>query len=107
MAKNTVSVEVQEEALLIAKKTQKQGQSKEQTKLIAQGIQKGIADYKKSAKNKQRQTDKFNKQKRKDQNSKQIVIKEDEDENQSYSTMIPWGLLGISWLGFIVYFYQS
>ena len=102
MAKNNISVEVQEEAMLIAKKTQKQGQSKEQTKLIAQGIQKGISEYKKSAKNKQRQADKFNKQKRKEQISKKVVIGED-DENKSNNAIMPWVLLGISWLGFIVY----
>ena len=106
MAKNKVSVEIQDEALLIAKKVKKTGQSKEQTKLIAQGIQKGIAEYKKSAKHKQRQTDKFNKQKRKNQDSKQIDTLENE-VNQSSTAIIPWTLLGISWLGFIVYFYQS
>lgn len=45
-----ISNETVEEALAIAKKTQKSGQSKEQTRLIAQGIQKGIAEYKKSVK---------------------------------------------------------
>ena len=108
MAKNNVSAEVQEEAMLIAKKTQKQGQTKEQTKLIAQGIQKGVAEYKKSAKNKQRQADKFNKQKqkRKEQNAKQTIIQED-DGNKSNISMTPWVLLGVSWFGFIVYFSLS
>lgn len=102
MAKNNISVEVQEEAMLIAKKTQKQGQSKEQTKLIAQGIQKGIAEYKKSSKNKQRQADKFNKQKRKEESLKKVVI-DVENENKSNNRITPWVLLGLSWLGFIVY----
>lgn len=106
MAKNNVSVEIQEEALLIAKKTQKQGQTKEQTKLIAQGIQKGIAEYKKSAKNKQRQADKFKKQKRKSQNEKLLVVQEG-DKNKLNTLMISWLLLGISWSGFIVYLFQK
>ncbi|MEF1163713.1 DUF2956 family protein, partial [Vibrio parahaemolyticus] len=40
------SLETQTEAMKIAKATQKPGQTKEQTKLIAQGIEKGIAQYK-------------------------------------------------------------
>ncbi|MCA2486923.1 MULTISPECIES: DUF2956 family protein, partial [Vibrio] len=36
------SLETQTEAMKIAKATQKPGQTKEQTKLIAQGIEKGI-----------------------------------------------------------------
>lgn len=47
---NTPSVESQQEALKIAKATQKPAQTKEQTKLIAQGIEKGIALYKKQQK---------------------------------------------------------
>ncbi|MFT6123552.1 MAG: hypothetical protein ACJASG_002086, partial [Oleiphilaceae bacterium] len=44
----------QEEAMKIARGTQKTGQSKEHTKLIAQGIQKGIEQYKKQHKSKAR-----------------------------------------------------
>ena len=42
-----ISKEVQEKSMKIAKGIQKKGQTKEQTKLIAQGIEKGIAEYKK------------------------------------------------------------
>ena len=45
--KHQVSPETQEESMKMAKATQRPGQSKEQTKLIAQGIQKGIEQYKK------------------------------------------------------------
>ena len=41
------SQEVQTEAIKVAKSIQKPKQTKEQTKLIAQGIEKGIAEYKK------------------------------------------------------------
>lgn len=44
------SQETQNEAMNIARATQKPGQTKEQTKLIAQGIEKGIALYKKQQK---------------------------------------------------------
>ena len=54
MAKNKeklqISPEVREEAMRVAQATKKPGQTKEQTKLIAQGIQKGIAQYKKQQK---------------------------------------------------------
>ncbi len=46
--KNKVSPEVEIQAMKIARGTQKMGQTKEQTKLIAQGIEKGNAIYKKS-----------------------------------------------------------
>lgn len=44
------SPQTQEEALKLAKGTQRPAQTKEQTKLIAQGIQKGIDLYKKQQK---------------------------------------------------------
>ncbi|MGL6027533.1 MAG: DUF2956 domain-containing protein [Vibrio sp.] len=55
------SLQTQQEALKISKATQRPGQTKEQTKLIAQGIEKGIALYKKQHKEKQRQADKARK----------------------------------------------
>ncbi len=55
------SLETQTEAMKIAKATQKPGQTKEQTKLIAQGIEKGIAQYKKQQKERNRQADKAKK----------------------------------------------
>ena len=47
-----------DEALRIARGTQRPGQTKEQTKLIAQGIQKGIEQYKKQQNAKARELDK-------------------------------------------------
>ncbi len=52
---------LQEEALLVAKSTQAAGQTKEQTKLIAKGIEKGIAFYKQQQKAKARELDKARK----------------------------------------------
>ncbi|MFT4924203.1 MAG: hypothetical protein ACI8WB_000281 [Phenylobacterium sp.] len=51
---NAPSAEVVKEAEAIAKGSQRPGQTKEQTKLIAQGIQKGIELYKKQHKVKAR-----------------------------------------------------
>lgn len=105
---NNVSNETIEEAQAIAKKTQKAGQSKEQTRLIAQGIQKGIAEYKKSVKAKQRQADKAQK--------KQQKQKQQQDESQQptqpvttnhKNTLLPWGLLVASWSIFALYFFYT
>jgi len=103
--KNEISQETQDEAMQIAKKTQKQGQTKEQTRLIALGIQKGIAEYKKSIKIKQRQADKDRKKRQK---SAPEIERPPTDETQSseqtsHSTALPWSLLIISWLGFAAY----
>ncbi|MEI6897440.1 MAG: DUF2956 domain-containing protein [Psychromonas sp.] len=104
-AKN-ISHETVDEALAIAKKTQKPGQSKEQTRLIAQGIQKGIAEYKKSSKAKHRQADKAqkkqSKQKQSDQDESTIT-----ESPETKNSALPWGLLIVSWLIFIFYFFYT
>lgn len=72
--KNTTlipSEQTQQEALKIAKATQRPGQTKEQTKLITQGIEKGIALYKKQQKEKHRQADKLRKKALKAKQSRQ------------------------------------
>jgi hypothetical protein len=105
---NEISQETQDEAMLIAKKTQKQKQTKEQTRLIALGIQKGIADYKKSAKNKQRQTDKAKKKRQKTEPETDLPTTEEQPTDQPKNTAIlPWSLLVISWLGFAAYIFSQ
>jgi len=87
----------------IARAIQKPNQTKEQTKLIAQGIQKGIAEYKKQQKNKARELDKLKKKiTRKQQNN---IIKEGETETESHckKSWLPWVLLIISWLGMALF----
>ena len=56
--KNKVSDKIKDDAMKVAAGTQKPGQTKEQTRLIAQGIQKGIAQYKKQQSIKTRELDK-------------------------------------------------
>ncbi|WP_100753279.1 DUF2956 domain-containing protein [Vibrio salilacus] len=106
------SPETQQEAMKIAKATQKPAQTKEQTKLIAQGIEKGIALYKKQQKERARLTDKA---KKKAQKSK-YVVQTATDINNEPSTVVerstktyllPWILLITSWIGFVVYVSQS
>lgn len=103
---NTPSLETQNEALKVARATQRPGQTKEQTKLIAQGIEKGITLYKKQQKEKSRQADKAKKRALKLKNAEQDSPVDDEvilATNHRFATVLPWGLLVLSWLGFIAY----
>jgi hypothetical protein len=99
--KHKVSPEVAVQAIKMAKSTQKMGQTKEQTKLIAQGIEKGIAEYKKQQGRKLREIDKQRKQKIKQRdNASTETVKE--ASNNSIKPL-PWVLLTLSWLGFFAY----
>ena len=100
--KNKVSDEVVVQALKIAKGTQKMGQTKEQTKLIAQGIEKGIAEYKKQQGKKLREIDKQRKQKLKQRESDSTKTVEVLATDNAIKPL-PWILLAISWLGFVAY----
>ncbi|GAD89048.1 hypothetical protein VHA01S_014_00730 [Vibrio halioticoli NBRC 102217] len=91
----------------VAKATQKPGQTKEQTKLIAQGIEKGIAEYKKRQKQKSRDADKLKKQnlKKKQQqlSTPDNTPSAQDNVSTAKSNRLPWVLLVISWVGFIAY----
>lgn len=101
---NQVSPQSQDEALAVAKSTQKPGQTKAQTKLIAAGIEKGIAEYKKQHKAKLREQDK---QRKKEKRNKAKVLNAEVDvvdelpEQTSSIQWLPWGLLTVSWAIFI------
>lgn len=101
------SLETQTEAMKIAKSTQKPGQTKEQTKLIAQGIEKGIAQYKKQQKERNRQADKAKKkQQREKQRQADDVVELDSanvEAPTSKPAVLPWALLVLSWAGFAAY----
>ncbi|MCL1124504.1 DUF2956 domain-containing protein [Shewanella surugensis] len=99
-----ISNEKKHQALQMAKATQKPGQTKEHTKLIAQGIEKGISEYKKQQKTKARTRDKQRKQ--------SLKIKSSDNQPEEISPMkptpapyLPWSLLVLSWMSFIVYIY--
>ncbi|WP_325891928.1 DUF2956 domain-containing protein [Grimontia sp. NTOU-MAR1] len=106
MSNATPSPETQQEAMKIAKATQKPGQTKEQTKLIAQGIEKGIALYKKQQKAKARDRDKERKKQLKQKQVDTTQLQDVTETEQSVSTssnLLPWGLLIASWAGFAAY----
>ena len=108
MAKHSYSapsIETQNEAMAIANKIKKAGQSKDQTKLIAAGIQKGIAEYKKSVKEKQRQADKEKKKQKRMQATKgeenSSIPENKSPVNYLFITLI------LSWCGFAAYYLTS
>lgn len=104
MAKQNISNEVVIEAMKIARSTQKPGQSKEQTQLIAKGIEKGIAEYKKQQKAKARAADKARKQQQKNKSGVETEPKVVTVENTGRSSgIVPWILLILSWIGFAGY----
>jgi hypothetical protein len=100
--KNKISPQAEAQATKIAKGTQKSGQTKEQTKLIKQGIEKGIAEYKKQQSKKLRELDKQRKQKSKQRETDQNDLSET-PEVKSNNQLLPWILLGLSWVGFALY----
>lgn len=103
--KESVSAQTKEEALKVARATQRPGQTKEQTRLIAQGIQKGIDFYKKQQKAKARELDK--RLKRAKQIHKEPVIEKVTETTHAVvyrQHKLPWVLLVISWAGMAGYF---
>jgi len=99
--KQTTSPETRSEALQIAKGNQRPGQSKEQTRFIAQGIQKGIDQYKKQQKAKARELNKRLKTVRLNTDpTGEIEVQEQIVYRQHW---MPWSLLVLSWLGFGCY----
>jgi hypothetical protein len=92
-----------DEAMKIAKSIQKPNQTKEQTKLIVQGIQKGIAEYKKQQKARSRELEKLKKKHNKEQlNDASLPVQP--NQNAKHKTQwLPWILLMISWLAMASY----
>ncbi len=96
-----------DEALAIAQGIKQENQTKAQTKLIAQGIRKGIELYKNQQNKKSRENDK---RKKKELKNKLLeTSSSDRSENQKSQNFtvlpiwIPWGLLLLTWLLILVY----
>jgi len=102
--KSKSSPETREEAMKIARGTQRPGQSKEQTKLIAQGIQKGIDLYKREQKAKARELDRKLKKvagRNTQSESGDVRIEPPIRYRQHW---LPWLLLLLSWVGVGAYY---
>jgi len=100
------SAETVDEAMKIAKGIQKLGQTKEQTKLIAQGIQKGIAQYKKQLKAKAHELDRL-KKKLNQQKANTDIERSIPSEVSCKTQWLPWILLIVSWLAMLLYIVLS
>jgi hypothetical protein len=107
-AKNITSDETKIESLKITRATQKPGQTKEQSKLIAQGIQKGIDQYKKQQKSKARELDRQKKKIKSINSSSDTDASLDnntlqEEQPRARASKLPWILLLLSWSIFAAY----
>ena len=89
--------------LTIARATQRPQQSKEQTKLIAQGIQKGIDHYKKQQKTKAREQNKRRKQEQRQAALSSAAIEVNASQQVDSQSKLAWILLALTWLGIAVY----
>jgi len=87
----------------IARGTQRPGQTREQTKLVAQGIQKGIAQYRMQQNAKARELDRKLKkvnQQLASREAPEIEIREKVTYRQHW---LPWVLLVLSWVAMAVF----
>ncbi|PSJ44771.1 DUF2956 domain-containing protein [Zobellella endophytica] len=104
--KAEASPQTRDEAERIARATQRPGQTKEQTRLIAQGIQKGIEEYKKQQKARARAADKARKQPpRQHEQGPGKDADTGSPESSPAGSRLPWWLLGLSWAGFVLYWW--
>ncbi len=110
MAKNKnyqkVSPQTQDDAMKAAKATQRPGQAKEQTKLIALGVEKAINHYKKQQKEKSRELSRKLQKVSKLASTSINAVEENNHESIVYKQSVaPWLLLLASWLGFAIYIF--
>ncbi len=103
--KNRVSDKTKGDAMKIARGTQRPGQTKEQTRLIVQGIQKGIEQYKKSQSSKARELDKKLKKAAVTNISNNTLTNNESEPVVVKSNKLPWLLLIMSWFGFVAYIF--
>lgn len=108
--KKQISEETRSEAMVLAKGTQSPAQTKAQTKLIAQGIERGIDLYKKERKEAARALER----RQRDEHRQQAGRKPDTDTVDDTPTesvpaaasgrqWLPWLLLTLTWAGMGVY----
>lgn len=91
--------QIQAEAMRIARSTQVPGQTKEQTRRIAQGIQKGIQQYRREESSKARELDKRRKKAQQQAPIPQPEVRvEERIVNRQH--WLPWVLLLSTWVGF-------
>ncbi len=96
-----------DEALTIAQGIKQENQTKAQTKLIAQGIRKGIEIYKNQQNKKQRDINKRKKKQLKSKlnsdNSNVEQLNQSDNNTSIFVMWVPWGLVLLSWIFFVIY----
>ena len=104
------SKETYDEALNLARSLQRPGQSKEETKMIAQGIQRGLEQYKKLHSAKTRELDKRVKKMKRaaEQKEENMSVANDgalgeQTSGSMRGSRLPWMLLALSWVVFAGY----
>lgn len=95
----------QDEAMRIARGRQRPGQTREQTKLIAQGIQEGIKQYRKQQSARGRELDKKLKKVKQQMTSPAVHEIEVQEKVVYRQHWLPWALLILSWLAMAVYLF--
>jgi len=96
--KHQLSEVTHDEAMRIARGRQRPGQTKEQTKLIAQGIQEGIKQYRKQQNARARELDKKLKKVKQQLASPEVHEIEVQEKVVYRQHWLPWALLVLSWL---------
>jgi len=96
--KHQLSEVTHDEAMRIARGRQRPGQTKEQTKLIAQGIQEGIKQYRKQQNARARELDKKLKKVKQQLASPDVHEIEVQERVIYRQHWLPWALLVLSWL---------
>jgi hypothetical protein len=91
-----------DEAMRIARGTQRPGQTKEQTRLIAQGIQKGIEQYKKQQSARARELDRNIKKVKQHILPHETPAIEVQEKVVYRQHRLPWLLLVLSWIAMAV-----
>lgn len=96
---------IKAEALKLASGHKVEGQTKEQTQLIAKGIQRGLEQFLRQKSEQSRDLDKRSKQLKKATQQLQIERQSNPDESAENTITasrgmiyLPWGLLLLSWL---------
>ena len=101
---------VTDKALNIAQGIKQGNQTKTQTKLVAQGIGKGIELYKKQQNKKLRDIDKNKKKELKNKSNSESnnigMANQFQKKSLISQANLAWGLLLLSWLFFLVYFFK-
>jgi hypothetical protein len=87
-----------DDAMRIARGTKRPGQTKEQTRLIAQGIQKGIEQYKKQQSARARELDKNIKKVKQHLLPHETPAIEVQEKVVYRQHWLPWLLLVLSWI---------